>query len=170
MKRTCTLTALLLCASFSAHSADTWTIVPAPTAQSYYDEARASLKANKWRPALENLKQAVLLAPDSADIHNLLGYSYRKQGNLDKAFEHYGIALRLDPKHVGAHEYLGETYLLNKDLPSAEKHLASLEALCGQSCDQYRELRNAIDDYKKDNDQRAGYETLTDAGGTAQRR
>ena len=140
-----TFLALSFCAS--SFAAGTETETPAPSAQNYYDDAKKSLAANKWKPALSSLQKAVQLDPNNADIHNLLGYSYRKAGNLDKAFEHYGIALRLNPKHIGAHEYLGETYLLAKDVSNAEKHLALLESLCGKSCEEYNDLAKAIAEY-----------------------
>lgn len=141
-----TLLALTFCNTLFAAGTETET--PAPSAQSYYDDAKKSLTTNKWKPALASLQKAVQLDPNNADIHNLLGYSYRKAGNLDKAFEHYGIALKLNPKHIGAHEYLGETYLLAKDLPNAEKHLTQLEGLCGKSCEEYNDLAKAIAEYK----------------------
>jgi hypothetical protein len=49
--------------------------------------------------------------PANADAQNLLGYAYRNQKKFDLAFKHYGEALRLDPKHKGAHEYIGEAYV-----------------------------------------------------------
>jgi tetratricopeptide (TPR) repeat protein len=80
----------------------------------------------------------------------MLGYSYRKQAkpDLSKAFEHYGIALKLNPKHRSANEYIGKAYLLSKQPDMANKHLAALEAICGKSCDEYKDLAKAIAAYK----------------------
>ncbi len=142
------LATLLLGSALSAFAAGTETETPAPTAQSYYDDAKKSLENNKWKPALSNLKKAVELDPNNADIHNLLGYSYRKAGDLPKAFEHYAIALKLNPKHTGALEYRGEAYLMANDLASAEQALTTLEGLCGKSCSEYNELSKAIAEYK----------------------
>ena len=92
--------------------------------------------------------------PRNADIHNLLGYSYRKQAtpDLPKAFEHYKTAIRLDPRHKGAHEYIGEAYLMDKKPAEAEKHLAALAQICGNtSCEEYADLAKAIADYKARN-------------------
>ena len=142
------LAGLLFGNTLALHAADSWTQEPAPSAKNFYDAAKNSLEANQWKPALANLQKAAALDPDNADIHNLLGYSYRKQGNLEEAFAHYEIALRLNPGHLGAHEYVGETYLLAKDLVNAENHLATLESLCGKTCAQSRELAAAIEIYK----------------------
>jgi tetratricopeptide (TPR) repeat protein len=87
-------------------------------------------------------------------VHNLLGYSYRKQAqpNLAKAFEHYQKALGLNPKHKGAHEYIGEAYLMDKKPSEAQKHLAELEKLCGnKNCEEYADLAKAISEYKAKN-------------------
>ncbi|MES2106113.1 MAG: tetratricopeptide repeat protein [Pseudomonadota bacterium] len=140
---------VFICQAMVAAAAGMDTVAPAPTAKAYYNDARKELDAKQWKPALASLQKAVALDPDNADIHNLLGYTYRKQANLDKAFEHYAIALRLNPKHLGAHEYLGEAYLQAKDLPNAEKQLAELASLCNSSCEQYRDLEQAVSEYKK---------------------
>ena len=36
----------------------------------------------------------------------------------------YEKALAIDPKHRGAHEYIGEAYLTLGNLPKAKEHLA----------------------------------------------
>jgi hypothetical protein len=57
--------------------------------------------------------------------------------------------LQLDPKHKGAHEYIGEAYLMDKKPAEAEKHLASLEQICGnKTCEEYVDLAAAIAKYK----------------------
>ena len=70
-----------------------------PSGNSALDEARLAIKANDWKKALVSLNLALKEEPRNADVHNLLGYSYRKQAspNLPKAFEHYNIALKLVP-------------------------------------------------------------------------
>jgi len=60
----------------------------------------------------------------------LLGYSYRKLGNTAKAFKHYRIALRINPKHGGANEYLEELYLETGQLANAVERLAVLDKAC----------------------------------------
>ena len=113
---------------------------------------RKAVTANEWQTAIGYLEKAVLLEPTNPDAFNLLAYSFRKQAipNLPKAFENYRIALKLDPKHNGAHEYIGEAYLMDKKPAEAKKHLAILENLCGnKTCEEYEDLVKAIADYKK---------------------
>ena len=63
-------------------------------------------------------------------------------------FKHYGEALRIDPKHKGAHEYVGEAYLLVGNVAKAKEHLAALDKLCFFSCEEYRDLKKAIQEYE----------------------
>lgn len=144
--------ATLVCAS--AQAADTGPTVTPPTAGERIDIARKAIRNNEWRKALAELNLAVRDEPRNADIHNLLGYSYRKQAspNLPKAFEHYRKAIDIDPRHKGAHEYIGEAYLMDKKPQEAEKHLATLQQICGNtSCEEYVDLAKAIADYKAKN-------------------
>ena len=70
----------------------------------------ASYGFANWSAAQRELNVALREAPQNADVHNLLGYTYRKRAapDLARALEHYQAALRIDPAHKGAHEYIGE--------------------------------------------------------------
>lgn len=114
-----------------------------------YEAGKKAVEAHNYKAALESFNRALAKEPNSADIHNYLGYSWRKSGNLDMAFKHYNQALAIDPRHKAAHEYIGEAYLMVNDLPKAEEHLKSLDKICFFSCEEYRELKEAIDDYKR---------------------
>src|SRR5712671_2754492 len=113
-----------------------------------YEAGKKAVAAHDYKAALDSFNRALAKQPDSADIHNYLGYSWRKSGNLDMAFKHYDQALKIDPKHKAAHEYVGEAYLMVNDLPKAEAHLAQLDKICFFSCEEYRDLKKAIEDYK----------------------
>ena len=140
----------LLAWSLAAHAADT----PDVRAPDRMQSARAAVQAQRWDAAIRELQAAVRETPRDADAHNLLAYSYRKQPtpDLPKAFEHYRAALRLEPRHKGAHEYIGEAYLMDRKPAEAEKHLADLEAICGnKTCEEYASLAKAIADFKARN-------------------
>ena len=109
-----------------------------------YENGRKAIESRNWKLALDQFGRAVARDPNNADIHNYLGYAYRKSGNLDAAFRSYGEALRLDPGHRGAHEYLGEAYLTVNNLAKAEEHLAALDRICFFSCEEYRDLKKQI--------------------------
>ena len=113
--------------------------------------ARSAVAAKDWSRAIRELNAALKLEPRNADVHNLLGYSHRKQARPDlaKAFEHYKLALQIDPGHKGAHEYIGEAYLMDQRPAEAEKHLAQLAYLCGNlTCEEYVDLAEAIAAHK----------------------
>ena len=103
-----------------------------------------------WKAAAAALEEGLKASPENADYHNLLAYSIRKGPNPDMSlvFKHYNEALRIDPKHKGAHEYLGEAYLMVGNLTKAKEHLAQLDKICFFSCSEFRDLKKAIADYE----------------------
>jgi Flp pilus assembly protein TadD len=111
---------------------------------------KQAVEAQDWNKAVEHLGTAAAAEPDNANIQNWLGFAQRKSGNLDAAFAAYQAALKLNPQHRHAHEYIGEAYLLANDLSKAEKHLAELQRLCTPiPCEEYKDLKRAVDEYKK---------------------
>jgi Flp pilus assembly protein TadD len=156
MKAFFLLTALLVAAA-PAGAADTPGTNPsvrAPTVQERVANARKAVERKDWSGAMRELNVALREAPQDADVHNLLGYTYRKRASPDmvKAYEHYNMALKFNPQHKGAHEYIGEAYLLDKRLPDAERHLVELERICGgPTCEEYLDLAKSIADYKARN-------------------
>ena len=103
----------------------------------------------KFQVAIKHLERAAIISPNNPDVYNLLGYSHRKLDQLEKAFDYYWKALKLDPRHLGANEYIGELYLRTNKLKKAEEHLAVLDDVCLFGCDEYDELKDAIEKYKK---------------------
>ena len=108
--------------------------------------------ANKdWLAAQGVLKDALQKDPNNADYHSLYAYTIRKGANPDMSlvFKHYNQALSIDPKHKGAHEYIGEAYLMVGNVEKAREHLAQLDKICFFSCSEFTELKNAIGDFEK---------------------
>lgn len=160
MKLTTLVVALAATPALFAHAADTpgsnpnLPTVRAPSVGDRLAAARKAIDARDWTAATRELSAAAREEPQNADVHNLLGYSYRKRATPDitKAFEHYYTALRIDPKHKGAHEYIGQAYLMDKRPAQAEQHLAELEKICGgNACGEYQDLAKAIAEYKAKN-------------------
>jgi Tfp pilus assembly protein PilF len=112
--------------------------------------ARKAIDAKDYKAAVGHLTKAVQEEPKNADAHNMLGYSYRKVGTLDKSMEHYQTALKIDSRHRSAHEYLGELYLDMNQLDNAERQLAALKKACPffGKCEEYDDLKKAIDEHK----------------------
>lgn len=109
-----------------------------------YQAGLEAIKSSDWKKAIANLNVALVAEPANADLENWLGYAYRHEGRYNDAFEHYRAALQLNPKHRGAHEYIGETYLLTGNKAKAREHLAALEKICGKKCPEYLDLQKAI--------------------------
>ena len=109
-----------------------------------YVAGLAALKAGDASAALRRFGSALRRFPDAADLHNELGFAHRKLRQMNKAFEHYKRALVIEPRHRGAHEYIGEAYLMVGDVASAEKHLAALRSICLLPCEELTDLEKAI--------------------------
>ncbi|HSD41942.1 MAG TPA: tetratricopeptide repeat protein [Burkholderiales bacterium] len=112
------------------------------------EAGKAAIRAQNWKGAIDSFTKVAASNAGDADAQNWLGYAYRKLGNLDVAFKHYNEALRLDPRHRGAHEYIGEAYLMKGDLTKAKEHLAVLDRICFFGCEEYSDLKKAIAEYE----------------------
>ncbi len=137
---------LALAVPHAALAADT--PAPAAAAPDKLSEARALIKARKWSEAVAELQR--VNDPASADWNNLMGFSIRRGSSpdLDASERYYNEALRINPSHRGALEYSGQLYLMKGDLSSAEKRLAVLDKACTFGCDEYTDLKKAIERFK----------------------
>ena len=123
---------------------------PAAARDPFMEKVSAATARQDWAGAAGVLKEALTASPQNADYHNLYAYSLRKGANPDMnlVFKHYNEALRIDPKHRGAHEYIGEAYLMVGNLPKAKEHLASLDKLCFMPCSEFTALKKAVAGYE----------------------
>jgi tetratricopeptide (TPR) repeat protein len=108
----------------------------------------ALIDKGNFEEAIDRLHDALDVHPDNADIMSLLGFSYRKTQNYVDALTFYEWALRADPEHRGANEYLGELYLETNRLDKAVEQLRILDDLCS-SCREYSKLKKMIDSYQQ---------------------
>ena len=145
MKKQLFLSAILSLSTV-AMSAD---MTPAgPTTLSWQTQTRQFIDAKNFDQAIAVLLQAE--DKQSADWHNLMGYSLRKKSppNLPEAEKHYQAALAKEPKHRGALEYYGELLLLKNDLAGAETMLSRLDKACMFGCEEYRDLKKSVFQFK----------------------
>ena len=148
------LMSALLFAGFPAFAAggggsDAPVFGPKVQADPNFASGTQAVEAMNWQAAIEAFAKVVAKDPGNADGYNMLAYSYRKSGKLDLAFTNYNEALRIDPGHRGAHEYIGEAYLMAGNLAKAEEHLKALDRLCFFGCEQYDDLKKAVAEYKQ---------------------
>ena len=147
MKPSTLVFAALLLAPAAALAADSQPVV---RTDPVLEQASKTIAAKDWPQAQALLKDAIARNPSNADYHNLYAYSIRKGANPDMSlvFKHYNEALRLDPRHRGAHEYIGEAYLMVGNVPKAKEHLSALDKLCFFSCSEFSDLKKAISEYE----------------------
>ena len=143
----------LLCAAIAAFApiaaADPYEADPDLAARDEdYAAGQRAVEKKDWADAARLFQRAEMRHPDEADLQNMLGYSYRNLKQYDLAFKHYKRAIEIDPRHRGAHEYIGETYLMTGDPAGAERHLAELRKICLLPCDELKDLQRAIAEYR----------------------
>ena len=110
-----------------------------------YDE----VSNGNYQIAIKYLLNAANTSPENPDVYNLLGFSHRKLDKLEESFMYYNRSLKLNPRHLGANEYIGELYLRTNNLNKAEEHLKILDDICFFGCDEYDDLKESIGKYKK---------------------
>jgi tetratricopeptide (TPR) repeat protein len=108
---------------------------------------KKALVAENWNGAISALKLALLRDPRNADIHNYIGYAYRRLRQFGPAMQYYQQAIVLNRRHRSAHEHLGELYLVLGDSAKAEQQLATLEEICLIPCVEIDDLNRAIATY-----------------------
>ena len=115
------------------------------------EATRAAIARQDWTGAQALARQAVEDSPQSADAHNLYAYSMRKgpSPQMDLVFRHYNEALRIDPQHRAAREYLGEAYLMTGNVAKAKELLAELDRLCKAGCAEQAELKRSISTFER---------------------
>ena len=100
------------------------------------DKAKKSyLKAQKL------LVQSNKNFPNKADTLNYLGFTTRKLGDFENGEKFYLQGLKIDPKHTGINEYLGELYV------ATDRHnlaVERLEVLKDCNCKEYDQLKAVI--------------------------
>ena len=113
-----------------------------------YTRAQQKVDDGRYADAITLLERIVATDKENADALNLLGYSNRQLGNNDVALGYYEAALKLEPRHRGANEYMGELYLTLGDLAKAEERLDVLDRACFFGCAEYTKLKEAIAAHK----------------------
>lgn len=143
------LAVAMLSVSGLAYAADT-SPTPAPNDDPVLVAAKKLIADKKYGEAMPILKAYLIREEKSADGWNLLGYATRKNGDTAAAEEHYKKALALDEKHRGALEYLGMMYVETGRMEDAKAVLKRLDKACFFGCDEYDDLKKAVETGKAD--------------------
>ena len=110
--------------------------------------AEGFMADGKWDKAVPLLEARNAGYPDEVETLADLGHAYVMTGDIELGIEKLKVALEFDPKHLEANLYLGEAYLMQKDLPDAEARLSQLDELCFFGCGAYSQLKKDIAAYK----------------------
>jgi predicted Zn-dependent protease len=134
------IAALLLMLGGPAFAAGSDSGSSSAAAKPGYAEAKAAVDAGQYASALRILAPVVKADPKNADAWNLMGFASRKLKNYAEAARYYDIALRTDPRHVGALEYQGELFVETGAYDKARQNLKMLRAICG-TCEESQDLQ-----------------------------
>jgi tetratricopeptide (TPR) repeat protein len=107
-----------------------------------YQQGRLLAKQGQYDWALQVL--AVVQNQNDPRVLNYQGYSNRKAGRLELGLSYYKKALAINPNFVLAREYLGEGYVVAGRPDLAKAQLAEIEKRCGTTCEEYKDLSEAI--------------------------
>ena len=145
------ISTLIVSSSYAAGSSDSGS----SKTKTKYDMAVTHIKAAKnfeKKDKLEKAKKSYLKAqtllvqsnknfPNKADTLNYLGFTTRKLGDFENGEKFYLQGLKIDPKHTGINEYLGELYVAtNRHNLAVER----LEVLKDCNCKEYDQLKAVI--------------------------
>jgi len=107
--------------------------------ETLYEEVRQLVESGSKREAVGGLRMLLAVYPDFALAHNDLGVLYYKEGEKEKARQHYEQAARLEPDNLTFQKNLADFYFLEAgDLEGAlriylkvlEANPTDLETLC----------------------------------------
>lgn len=132
-------------ASVALAAGSTSTSTPSASA---FDSAEKAVNAGEYERAITLLQKVVAKDPNHYDALNYLGFSHRQLGENDISLGYYKKVLAMKPDHLGANEYLGELYLKEGKLELAKEQLARLDKLCFFGCEEFDDLKAAVEAYE----------------------
>jgi len=97
-----------------------------------------------WHNSLTLFKHAIEVTANNYMAHNNLGNIYFRQGELDKAVNHYSEALRINPGFALAHNNMGAAMLRSGKIEEAIFHFREAIILEPDNLEALRNLQKAL--------------------------
>jgi predicted Zn-dependent protease len=107
-----------------------------------YGVAYWQAKGGQYAAALATLRTAE--NQDDPRILTMIGFTLRKQGQVDEAMGYYQRVLAAYPDRTTTRQYLGEAFLQIGDVVRAREQLVEIGRRCGVSCEDYQLLADEI--------------------------
>lgn len=117
---------------------------PDPQAAALVAAGKAKLQAGDTQGATDQFEAALAVDPGHSAIYLDLAEVARVEGLQGKAIHYYREAQERDPGNFAAISGEGEALLEKGALEKARATLSKLESLCGESCEETRQLAAAI--------------------------
>ena len=118
---------------------------PDPRATALVDEGRSELAAGQVQAAIDSFEAALAIDPAHTPIYLDLAEAARQSGLQGKAIHYYREALERDPNNFAAISGEGEALLEKGAVDKARRNLAQLESMCGDQCQETRQLAAALE-------------------------
>ena len=145
------VSAFLISSSFAAGSSDSGSsntetkydmaVTHIKVAKKFEEKDKIEKAKKRYEKAQKLLLQSNKKYPNKADTLNYLGFTTRKLGDFENGEKYYLQGLKIDPKHIGINEYLGELYVAtNRHNLAVER----LEVLKDCNCKEYDQLKAVI--------------------------
>lgn len=116
---------------------------------SMLDFAAELMGKGKYAQSISVLEDVLKRNPANPDALAYLGFANMQLGDLDVAEAKLRLALKIDGRHLGANQHLGEVYAKRGKTARALDQLTVLKMLCRTSCPEKEALEAAINTASK---------------------
>lgn len=144
MRYTPAALALSLLAAVTASVSYGATREPNPRAAALVAEGRSELASGQIQAAIDSFEAALTIDPAHTAVYLDLAEAARQQGLQGKAIHYYREALEREPDNFAAISGEGEALLEKGAVEKARRNLAQLESMCGDDCNETRQLAAAL--------------------------
>lgn len=111
--------------------------------------AATQMSAGQYAQAVQTLKKVMARDASNADAHAYIGQCYYHLGMTEDARKSLERALMANPRHMGAHLYIGLLHLKNGQRDLVVERLAALRSLCqGGLCEEENHLADRLNTTK----------------------